>query len=64
MTAGELRMALEGIPDDLEVLQRDEDGLAEVHKAAIASVQAVSDDDFRLCVGKIADGAKAFFLIN
>jgi hypothetical protein len=64
MTVGELRKALEGGPDDLEVLRKDERFLVEVYEAVVVAVRIFGDDEHRLGIGEVADDGKLFFLID
>ena len=64
MTVGELRKAVEGVPDELEVLREDDSFLTEVRKASIASLRVFGNDEYRLGLGKVIAGGKAFFLIG
>ena len=64
MTVGELRTALEGVPDDLDVLREDDSFLTEVRKASIATIPVFGDDEYRLGLGKVIAAGKPFFLIG
>ena len=65
MTVGELRKALEGVPDELQVLREDDSFfLTEVRKASIASLPMFGNDEYRLGLGKVIAGGSAFFLIG
>lgn len=61
MTVAELRAALDGVPDDLEVLRRDESFLTWVETASVARV---FDDGVTLGAGVIDEAGDPYFVVS
>jgi hypothetical protein len=64
MTVGELKKSLLDVPDEVDVLRKEDSYLTEVYEAVTAFVQVFGDRDPRMGVGKIAESGKLFFVID